>query len=149
MALTITGRIYQIGAAQTIPSKNGGQPFTKREIVLDTTRFDPYTGERDKFENFPMFEFSGDKCRDLDSYQAGQVVTISFDLQGSFFDGQDGTKKNFTRVRGYKIEARAAANAPQQQPAQQPMQQPQPQPQYPPQPQGGTPPPPTAGDLPW
>ena len=152
MAMTITGRIHHIGSIQTITSKNGGQPFQKREIILDTTRFDPYTGVRDKFENYPLLEFSGEKCKDLDSYQVGQVVTISFDLQGSFYEDKDHTKKNFTKVRAYKIEARQmAANAPQpqQQPQpqavqQQPVQQAQ---QYPPQ--GSYPPPPTASDLPW
>ena len=145
MANTVTGKIFSIGSTQTIPSKNGGQPFYKRDIVLDATRFDPYTGERG-FENYPMFEFSGEKCKDLDGYQVGQVVTISFELQGSFFDASDGTKKNFTRVRGYKIEARAVAN-PQPQPKVQ--QQPAPQQyqsQYPPQ---QTPPPPGMNDLPF
>lgn len=141
MALQITGRIKSIGATQSIASKNGGQPFTKREIILDTTRFDPYTGERDKYENYPMFEFGGEKCKDLDGYQAGQVVTISFDLQGSFFKGQDGVEKNFTRVRGYKIELRQVQTA-QQQPVAQPA------PQQPPMP-SDCPPPSSNDGLPW
>lgn len=151
MANTVTGKIFSIGSTQTIPSKNGGQPFYKRDIVLDATRFDPYTGERG-FENYPMFEFNGEKCKDLDGYQVGQVVTISFELQGSFFDASDGTKKNFTRVRGYKIEAKqmaAHASQPkvQQQPAPQQYQsQYPPQQQYQPQP---TPPPPGMNDLPF
>lgn len=148
MANTVTGKIHQIGSVQIIPSKNGGQPYTKREIVLDATRYDSYTGERG-FDNFPAFEFGGEKCKDLDGYKVGQVVTISFDLQGSYYKDSTGAEKNFTRVRGYKIEARAvAAQAPQPQP------QPQaPQPQYPPQQQyqqqQPTPPPPCINDLPW
>lgn len=145
MALQMTGRIKQIGATQSIPSKNGGQSFLKQEIILDVTRFDPYTGERSEFENYPAFEFSGDKCKALEGYKVGDVVTISFDLQGSFFKGQDGVERNFTRVRGYKIEAKAGYNsvAMQPQPA-----QPQPQPQY----AGGyppPPPPPRMNDLPF
>lgn len=149
MANTITGKIFSIGSTQTIPSKNGGQPFQKRDVILDTTRFDPYTGERG-FENYPLIEFTGEKCKDLDGYQAGQVVTISFDLQGGFYDAQDGTKKNFTRIRAYKIEARAVtAHAPQ--PQAQTVQQQRPQPQYPPQQQypQQTPPPPGMNDLPF
>lgn len=106
MALTITGKIKSIGSIQSIPSKNGGSPFEKRELVLDTTRFDPYTGERSEYENYPALEFSGEKCKDLDGYQVGQVVTVSFELQGSFYKGQDGMEKNITRPRAYKIEAR-------------------------------------------
>lgn len=110
MALTITGKVYSMGDTISIPSKNGGQPFQKREVVLDATRFDPYTGERDKFENFPMFEFSGDKCSELDKCNEGDVVTISFTIQGSFYKSQDGSEKNFTRVRGYSVEVKQFAN---------------------------------------
>lgn len=144
MALQITGKIKSIGATQVIPSKTGGTPFEKRECVLDTTRFDPYTGERSEYENFPALEFTGEKCKDLDGYQPGQVVTISFELQGSFYTGQDGVEKNITRPRAYKIEARAVAH---QASAPQPQAVAQPQPQaY----QAPTvPPPPTADGLPW
>lgn len=110
MALTITGKVHSVGNTQSIASKNGGQPFLKREIVLDATRFDPYTGERDKFENFPQFEFSGEKCSELDKCKVGDVVTISFTLQGSFYKGQDGIERNFTRIRGYEIEVKQTSS---------------------------------------
>lgn len=131
MALQVTGKIHSVGQTVSIPAKNG-QPFLKRELILDTTRFDPYTGERSQYENFPMFEFSGDKCKDLDGLKSGQVVTVSFELQGAFFKGQDGKEKNFTRVRAFKVDVRQPQAQPQQpqQPQQvQQVQQPQ-QPQY-------------------
>lgn len=161
MANQITGRVFSIGQTQSIQTKSGN-PFTKREIVLDASKYDMYTGEKG-FENYPMFEFIGEKCKDLDGYQVGQVVTISFDLQGGFYDDKDGIKKNITNVRGYKIEARTGVQAqPQQQPqaAPQPQYQAapqqqvqsgigyQPQPQYPQQ-QSQTPPPPGMNDLPF
>lgn len=145
MALQVTGKVYSVGQTVSIPAKNG-QPFLKRELVLDITRFDPYTGERSQYENFPMFEFSGDKCKELDGLKTGQVVTVSFELQGSFFKGQDGQDKNFTRVRAYKVEVRQPQAQPQQpqQPLQvQQVQQAQ-QPQY-----QQTPPPPMEEQLPW
>lgn len=147
MATTITGKIHQIGQTVSIPSKNGGQPFLKREIIIDNTRFDPYTGERSAYENFPCIEFGGEKCKDLDGYQVGQVVTISFELQGSYYKDSTGVEKNITRARGYKIEARAVAT-PQPQPQPQPQAAPMQQPMYQ-QPQGNTPPPPGMNDLPW
>lgn len=144
--MNITGRIYGISPIQSIATKNG-TTLQKREIILDTTRFDPYTGERG-FENYPMFEFSGEKCKDLDRFKAGDVVTIFFDLQGGFYEASDGTKKNFTKVRGYKIEPRQSV-----QPVVQPQAQPQvayqqaPQ-QQPPMP-SDYPPPPVQDNLPW
>ena len=157
----IRGRVFSIGQTQSIQTKNGNS-FTKREIVLDASKYDMYTGEKG-YENYPMFEFTGEKCKDLDGYQVGQVVTISFDIQGVFYDDKDGIKKNITKVRGYKIEARTSVQAqPQQQPqaAPQPQYQAapqqqeqsgigyQPQPQYPQQ-QPQTPPPPGMNDLPF
>jgi hypothetical protein len=147
MALQITGKIKSIGSVQSIPSKNGGSTFDKRELVLDTTRFDPYTGERSEYENYPCLEFSGEKCKDLDGYQVGQVVTVSFELQGSFYKGQDGIEKNITRARAFKIEARGAAHQPSasQQPA---VAQPQPQAYQAPTTRY-VPPPPSNDGLPW
>lgn len=142
MANQITGKILGISPIQEIASKDGSKTFKKREILIDATRFDPYTGERG-IENTPILEFSGDKCSELDAYQKGQVVTISFDLQGNKYQDKDGQTKYFTRVRAYKIEARQAAAQPVQQPVQQPAPQFQP---TPPPPQQF---PPDNGGLPW
>lgn len=132
MANQITGRIEKIMPIQEIPSKNGGTPFYKREVVIDATRFDPYTGERG-FDNFPCIEFTGERCKDLDAYQEGQVVTVSFDLQGRKWV-KDGVEKYITAVRGYKIELRQATGQQPTQSAQplQPQQNQQPQ-QYAPE----------------
>lgn len=117
MSNQITGKIIYISPTQQIPSKDGSKSFLKREIAIDATRFNPYTGERG-FENFPMLEFSGEKCSELDEFQVGQVVTITFDLQGRKWVNGDGVTKYITSIRGYKIEARQA---------QQPVQHTQPQ----------------------
>lgn len=107
MANSITGRVHLIMPTETIVSKKDStKTFAKRTIVLDCTRFDPYTGERDKFENYPSFEFSGDKVDWLNSFKVGDVVTISFDLQGMSYTGSDGKEKYFTSIRAYKIEKR-------------------------------------------
>lgn len=144
MALKMIGKVFSIGATQSIASKNGGQPFQKREIVLDATRFDGLTGERG-YDNFPMFEFGGEKCSELDGFKAGDVVEISFELQGSFYKDKDGVEKNFTRVRAYKIEHYQTKQRPAQQPVQQSVQQAVQQPPMP----SDYPPPPTQSDLPF
>lgn len=126
MANQVTGRIIEIGQTVQIPSKTGGNSFTKREFVLDATTHDPYTGERSEYENILPLEFSGDKCTELDRFISGDVVTVSFVLQGRSWTNQDGELKRMASIRCYKIEARG--HAPQStQPAsvQQPVQQPQ------------------------
>jgi hypothetical protein len=114
MANQITGKIVVIGNTESIPSKDGSKTYNKREIVLDATKFDPYTGERG-YENYPSFEFGGDKCAELDHFSAGEIVTISFDLQGTKYE-KDGQTRFFTRIRGYKVERRHVQNASTQTP---------------------------------
>lgn len=105
MANTLTGKILFIYPTQKIPSKDGSKVIVKRAIVIDCTRFDKYTGERG-FENTPMLEFIGDRCDELDNYQAGQVVTISFDVKGTRYRNSDNVEQIFTRVQPYRIELR-------------------------------------------
>ena len=146
MANQITGKILYIYPPQQLPAKDGSKTFVKRSIVLDCTRFDPYTGERG-FENTPLLEFFGDRCQELDKYRVGQVVTVSFDVTGSRYTNRDGREQIFTRVNPYRIELRASRQSPESAPMQpapapsmpaqsapvQPMQQPSVQPWEPPQ----------------
>ena len=99
MANQITGRIIEIGQIVQIPSKTGGNSFTKREFILDATTYDPYTGERSEYENVIPLEFSGDKCAELDRFNQGDVVTVSFVLQGRSWSTQDGELKRMVSIR--------------------------------------------------
>lgn len=123
MANKITGKIIYIYPTQQIPSKDGGRTIVKRGIVIDCTRFDSITGERG-FENTPLLEFIGERCAELDKYQVDQVVTISFDVQGTRYRNKDNVEQIFTRVQPYHIEPRQT-----RQPSA-PVQQPTPQPTY-------------------
>lgn len=129
MANQLTGKILYVYPTQQLPSKDGSKTILKRGIVIDCTRFDPYTGERNGFENTPVLEFIGDRCTDLDKFQVGQIVTISFDVQGTRYRNKDGVEHIFTRVQPYRIESRQmqqpSAPAPQHGP--QPTYQQQPQ----------------------
>lgn len=127
MANQITGRIIEIGQIVQIPSKTGGNSFTKREFILDATTYDPYTGERSEYENVIPLEFSGDKCAELDRFNQGDVVTVSFVLQGRSWTTQDGELKRMVSIRCYKIEARGGVS---QSPQNASVQQPAPQPTY-------------------
>ncbi|MBQ8969232.1 MAG: DUF3127 domain-containing protein [Bacteroidaceae bacterium] len=113
MANTITGRILQIGQTEAIPVPNSPNPFYKRELVLDASRFDQFTGR--KFENYPKLEFTGNHCALLDQFPIGSVVTVSFVLSGRKSE-KNGQVSFFTNVTGYKIEA-YSRNGQQPQPA--------------------------------
>ena len=120
MANQVTGRMLAIGQTVQIPSKTGGDPFLKREFLLDATTYDPYTGERSQYENVLPLEVSGDKCAELDHFCIGDVVTVSFALQGRQWQTQDGDLKRMTSIRCYKLEGRAATQAAAPPPAPQP-----------------------------
>lgn len=146
---TKSGVVLAVGQPLQIVSKSG-KTFTKRSLYLDCTTFDPYTGQRSQYENKLLFEFMENKTSLLDNIKVGQVVTVSFDLQGTEITDQTGQTKHFIHVRPFGIEVRQVQQpqVPQQQYA------PQPTPQYPPQqaqqfPQQQTPPQQTNDNMPF
>lgn len=119
MSNQITGRLVGIGQTVQIPSKTGGAPFLKREFLLDATTYDPYTGQRSEYENILPLEVSGDKCAELDQFRVGDVITVSFALQGREWTNQDGQVKRMVSIRCYKLEVRRTTGQPAAQPVQQ------------------------------
>ena len=107
--LQVTGRVIALSAVQEIPSTTAGNPpMKKRELYLDMTMYDPYTGERSEKENKPLLEFGGDKVLDKIAalnLQKDDVVTVSFVIQGTpYKDKQTGKSRVYTAIRCYDIE---------------------------------------------
>lgn len=97
MANTIKGKVFKIGQVESVPY--GDHVFTKRELVLDASRYDPYTGER--FDNFPKFEFTQKNVSKLDELQVGQLVTVTFALRGRWNQERN---TSWTDIIGYQVE---------------------------------------------
>lgn len=126
--LQITGRVIALSPIREVASSTGKEPIKKRELYLDMTMYDPYTGERSENENKPLLEFGGDKVLSkLEALKlvAGDVVTVSFAIQGTpYKDKQTGKNRVFTAIRCYDIDvvrkagqqAQAAAQPVQTQP---------------------------------
>lgn len=123
---TKSGVVLAVGQPQQIASKSG-KTFTKRTLYLDCTPHDGITGERSQYENKLLFEFMESKTALLDNIKPGQVVTVSFDLQGTEITDQTGQTKNYIHVRPFGIEVRQVQQAPQPQPTSQPQPASQPQ----------------------
>lgn len=121
MANTLTGKIIAISGQQSVKGKE--KDVIKRQLFLDCTRFDPYTGERG-FENTPLLEFSHKGLEKLETLMSqglkkDDVVTISFDIQGVKYQDKDGKTQVFTSIRPYNIEmVKPKAEQPQAQPQQ-------------------------------
>ena len=113
--LQITGRVIALSNVQEIPSSEAGKPaMKKRELYLDMTMYDPYTGERSERENKPLLEFGGDKVIEklaALNLQKDDVVTVSFAIQGTpYKDKQTGKNRVFTSIRCYDVEVVRRAN---------------------------------------
>ncbi len=96
----VSGRILHIGNTESIPYQD--KVFRKRELVLDCSYRNQFTGEVER-PNYPCFEFTGNGVDDLSGYNAGDIVTVSFVLNGRRIE-KDGQVKYFTNVQGYRIE---------------------------------------------
>lgn len=131
MAYEIIGNVFQIGATEVMKTKNG-DTFHRRSIILYQKRFDQNTGQ--EYEpNYPTFDFTQNKCAELDRFKQGDRVKIRFDISGvKYKDKQTGEIKYFNSLRAFKIEPFVVQQPQAQQYAQQPVAQPQ-YPGYPPQ----------------
>lgn len=136
----VIGRVIAVSPITEVPSKEQGKaPIKKRELYLDCTTYNPYTGERSQYENKPLLEFGGDKLVDklgALNLEAGDVVAVSFFVQGTpYKDAKTGKTKVFTAIYTTDIEVvrKRVEVAGTQQPAPKPEPQPAPAPQPAPQ----------------
>ena len=124
----VTGIVKWISDPYQVNSSDGTKTYVKRNIYLDVTRRDAYTGIRDDaHENMLMLEFMGDKpVAEVAKAQVGQVVTVSFDLRGrSWVDQASQQTRYGINVSPFRVEVRQPFGVSQpQQP--QPTSQPQP-----------------------
>lgn len=118
MAFQISGIIAHIGNTEEIPYRD--KVFRKRELVLDCSKRNQFTGQVE-FPNFPKFEFTSNHVDDLNNYKIGDIVTVSFDLSGRRSE-KDGQVSYFTNIQGFKIEYYQQGRYNQQQGANQPTQ---------------------------
>lgn len=100
MAFQISGIIQHIGNTESIPYQD--KVFKKRELVLDCSYRNQFTGQIER-ANYPKFEFTSNHVDDLNDFNIGDIVTVSFSLNGSRSE-KDGQVRYFTNVQGYRIE---------------------------------------------
>ena len=93
---TITGRVEEIGEAQTFGS------FTKRQAVIDNS-----TGSYPS--PLPVI-FKKDKLSLLDSVKVGDVVDVEITIDGRKWDGPNGTKF-FTDLTAWSVKVVQSSSA--------------------------------------
>lgn len=83
--------VHAVTPVMEIESKTGGQPFCKRELIIN----DSWEKDGQQYSNFVSIEFTSDKMSQLDSIFPGQRVDVSGSLIGREYNG-----KIYNTVRG-------------------------------------------------
>lgn len=129
MANQLIGRVKKITPPVTIPTKSG-TPFVKRELVLDCTRCDSFTGEPGR-TNILCVTFTQGNCELLNQFSPGDLITVDFVAEGYEYTAQTGEVRYLTSLRGYRaalFRPGQPSREPQTFTAQTPAPQPAPQP---------------------
>ena len=95
MSLEITGKLISKLPMQSGTSARTGSSWQKQEFVIETG---------DQFPKKICANLWGDKADQLNQYNIGDVVKVSFDLESREFNG-----KWYTDVKAWKLEHPQAA----------------------------------------
>jgi hypothetical protein len=86
----ITGKLHKIYPLQQISDK-----FAKQEFVLDI---------EDKYQPYIKFQATQQYTDQLNRFEVGQEVEVSFNLQGREWEDKNGQVKYFNSLNCWKIE---------------------------------------------
>lgn len=87
--------VHSVTPVIEIESRSGGQPFAKRELIIDDS-WDSRDGRH--YSNFVSIEFTGDKMALLDSCYPGQRVNIE-----GLLNGREYNNRIYNTVRGTSV----------------------------------------------
>lgn len=101
--MEIKAKIERIFQTQQVTAS-----FKKREFVVEYA-------ENPQYPEYIKMEMIQDKCDQLDSFSAGQVINVSFNLKGRKWTDPQGVDKFFNTLQAWRISVEeAAASAPAQ-----------------------------------
>ena len=76
--------VHSVTPVIEIESRSGGQPFCKRELIID----DSWDKDGKHYANFVSIEFTGDKMAQLDSVYPGMRVNVDGLLSGREYNNR-------------------------------------------------------------
>jgi hypothetical protein len=82
------------------------QTFTVREFVLEVEN-----QRNSQWNDHILFQVSNNNVGLLDSFTIGQMIKVTFDIQGRRWTGQDGTQRVFNTLSAWRIESAENAQA--------------------------------------
>jgi hypothetical protein len=105
----LTGNLYS--RDQTITTNNNNKQFSRRNFSIRiANQVNP------QYPNFVPFQLTQDRCDLIRGYNKGDLIKVSFNVQGRTWNDADGVEKIFCNNNAWKIEL-VQAVAPQAPPA--------------------------------
>ena len=79
--------------------------FQKREFVVEFS-------ENPQYPEFLKFELIQANCEQLENFEVGDQLNISFNLKGRKWTDKEGTVKYFNSLQAWRLEKEAAGQTP-------------------------------------
>ncbi len=92
MGLKATGKLHVVYETKQISDR-----FSKREFVVELA-------DNPRYPQLVMFQLTGDRCAQLDGFNAGEEVEIDFSLRGREWRSPKGETKYFNSLDVWTIE---------------------------------------------
>ena len=93
--MTIDGKLIEKSNTQEVSNS-----FKKREFVVEYA-------ENPQYPEFVKFELIQSNCQQLDSFNIGDEMTISFNLKGRKWTDPKGEVKYFNSLQAWRLEKKA------------------------------------------
>jgi hypothetical protein len=90
--MEIQGKLYKKFDSQEV----GVNKFIKREFVIELGGDTPYP-------QLVKFELTKDNCNQLDAYQPGEIIEVSFDLKGREWKNKTGELVYFNTLNAFRL----------------------------------------------
>lgn len=100
LPMEITGKLVE-----KFPTQQITDSFKKQEFVIEFAK-------NHQYPEFIKFEAIQDKCGQIDSFDVGSELTISFNLKGRKWNDPKGDTKYFNTLQAWRLQASVAVAAP-------------------------------------
>ncbi len=94
--MTIDGKLIEKSDTQEVTNS-----FKKREFVVEYA-------ENPQYPEFLKFELIQSNCQQLDAFNIGDEIAISFNLKGRKWTDKSGTVKYFNSLQAWRLDKKSA-----------------------------------------
>jgi hypothetical protein len=93
MGMEVSGKLHAVFETKQVTER-----FQKREFVLEL-------GDNPRYPQYVLFQLTGDRCEQLEGFEAGDEVRVEFSLRGREWTSPRGEVKYFNSLDVWALEA--------------------------------------------